>query len=412
MNMAKIANPAIEIDDEDDFFVEQDDLDNEAVYNVNVKVFGVGGGGGNAVSHMAELAIPGVEYYVVNTDVPALRNKDKKLMHRIQIGKKTTKGRGAGGQPEVGAESAREDRETIEQAIDNAQMVFIAAGMGGGTGTGAAPVIASIAREKGILTVGVVTKPFDYERVHKMNLALSGISEMRKFVDTLVIIPNQKLLEINEKNLTMIQAYERVDDVLCHVVHSISEILNKVSYVNIDFADLKRTLENSKDAHIAIGSGKGDGKIEEAFQKIITSPLLETSIKNAKRLLVMVTMSENILIEETNDLMNKISSAAHPDVDVIHGSDYDTSLDDEIIVTVIATDFVEADINLDSFVIHRRPPADSIKDNDEERNDVTSEIPTRAFIDVIKDSNDTKGFGIDSSERGFEDLESIFKRRK
>ncbi|MDR2532200.1 MAG: cell division protein FtsZ [Oscillospiraceae bacterium] len=325
--------------DEDGFAEELDELDNNSVYDVNIKVFGIGGGGCNALEHMAKNGVPGVEYVAVNTDVPALRSKDKNLMRRLQIGRKTTKGRGAGGDPEIAAESAREDREEIEKTLKGASMVFISAGMGGGTGTGAAPVIADIAREMGILTVGIVTKPFDFEREHKMNLALKGIAEMRKYVDALVIIPNQKLLKLNERALNFRQAFAMVDDVLYNVVRSISELLNNTAVMNIDFADLKSTLEEAGDAHIAIGIGTGDSKVDEAVQKIVNSPLLETSIANAGKVLVNVVMSEDTLLYEVDEVMNKITGVAHPDVKVIYGADYNHTLKDEMVVTIIATCF-------------------------------------------------------------------------
>ncbi|MCL2637319.1 MAG: cell division protein FtsZ [Oscillospiraceae bacterium] len=326
--------------DEDGFAEELgDELDTNSVYDVNIKVFGIGGGGCNALEHMAKNGVPGVEYIAVNTDVPALRSKDKTLMKRLQIGKKTTKGRGAGGDPGIAAESAHEDREEIEKVLKGASMVFISAGMGGGTGTGAAPVIADIAREQGILTVGIVTKPFDFEREHKMNLALKGIAEMRKVVDALVIIPNQKLLKLNERALNFRQAFAMVDDVLYNVVRSISELLNNTAVMNIDFADLRSTLENAGDAHIAIGVGTGDNKVDEAVQKIVNSPLLETSIANAGKVLVNVVMSEDTLLYEVDEVMNKITGVAHPDVKVIYGADYSPALKDEMVVTIIATCF-------------------------------------------------------------------------
>jgi cell division protein FtsZ len=260
-------------------------------------------------------------------------------MRRVQIGKKCTKGRGAGGRPEVAAQAANEDRDEIEKILKGATMVFIAVGMGGGTGTGAAPIIAEIAKSLGILTVGVVTKPFAFEREHKMNQALKGIAEMRKHVDALLIVPNQRLLKINEKAINFKAAFEMVDDVLYKAVKSISELVNSTAFINIDFADLKATLENAGDAHIAIGVGSGERKAEEAVQQVVTSPLLETSLNNAGKVLVNVSLSEDTLLTEVDEVMTRITEVAHPDVEVIHGVDYNPELKDTIVVTLIATCF-------------------------------------------------------------------------
>lgn len=384
--------------DEDDFVEELDSLDNDAVYDVNIKVFGIGGGGSNALEHMAKQGVRGVEYVAVNTDVPALRSKDKNLMKRLQIGKKTTKGRGAGGNPSVAAESAREDKDEIEKLLAGASMVFLSAGMGGGTGTGAAPVIAEIAQEMGILTIGIVTKPFDFEREQKMNQALKGISEMRKHVDALVIIPNQRLLKLNERALNFKQAFAMVDDVLYNVVRSISELLNTTALMNIDFADLKSTLEAAGDAHIAIGIGTGDNKVEEAVTKIVNSPLLETSISNAGKVLVNVVMSEDTLLYEVDEVMNKITGVAHPDVQVIYGADYDSSLKDEMIVTIIATCF---DSGMDARELRRE---EALKpDPHEDIINTSTAKPLDQFI--------TQNLGDSYDEDPFRDLDEIFRKR-
>jgi cell division protein FtsZ len=327
-------NNTMELPDEPD---DIDMLDDN--YDVRIKVWGVGGGGGNAVEYMAKNGIGGVDYIAVNTDVPALKNKDKKLMKRLQIGKKRTRGRGAGGNPEVGCESAQEDKQIIEGKLEGTAMAFISAGMGGGTGTGAAPVIAEISKSLGILTIGVVTKPFDFERQQKMNAALKGIAEMRKHVDALIIIPNQKLLSVNEQGMNIKAAFEMVDNVLYKVVKSISELLNNTSYINVDFADLESVLKDSGDAHIAIGTGTGDDKAEEAVQQIINSPLLETSIDNAGKILVHVTMSNDSDLTDMDAVIDKLTAAAHPDVEVISGCELVEDMKDTLIVTVVATSF-------------------------------------------------------------------------
>ncbi|MCL2071451.1 MAG: cell division protein FtsZ [Oscillospiraceae bacterium] len=317
---------------------EIDALDDE-LYNVIIKVIGVGGGGGNALEYMAKNGIDGVEYIAINTDVPALRSKDKRLMRRMQIGKKKTKGRGAGGNPEVGSESALEDKAEIEKMLADTAMVFVSAGMGGGTGTGAAPVIAQIAKEMGILTIGVVTKPFDFERQQKMNTALKGIVEMRKHVDALIVIPNQKLLGINEKGINIKTAFEMVDNVLYKVVKSISAVLNETSYINVDFSDVESTLKDSGVAHIAIGTASGENKVEEAVAQVINSPLLETSIENAGKMLVHITMSGDAILDDVNTVIDNLTQAAHLDVDVITGVELSDELKDTVEVTVVATSF-------------------------------------------------------------------------
>jgi cell division protein FtsZ len=317
---------------------EVDELDVSG-YDVTIKVVGVGGGGGNALEFMAKNMIEGVDYLAVNTDVPALRNKDKTLMRRLQIGKKRTKGRGAGGNPEVGCESALEDRQAIEALLEGTSMVFVSAGMGGGTGTGAAPVISEISKSMGILTIGVVTKPFDFERPTKMNTALKGIVEMRKHVDSLIIIPNQALLAMNEQALNAKSAFEMVDNVLYKVVKSIAEVLNTTGQINVDFADLESILKDSGDAHIAIGVGSGDDKANVAVEAVINSPLLETSINNAGKMLVYILMSPDATLLDVDLICAKLTAAAHLDVEVIMGYDFDVELKDTISVTVVATSF-------------------------------------------------------------------------
>ena len=348
--------------DEDNFEYDLDDLDDKGVYDVKIKVIGVGGGGGNAVEYMAKLyhkeyeeleAMGGdvmsdlrdkIEFIALNTDVAALRNKDKTLMRRIQIGKKCCKGRGAGGRPEVAAEAAKESREEIEKAIEGASIVFIGAGMGGGTGTGAAPVVAEIAQEMNIITVGVVTKPFEYEREYKMNQAIKGIDEMRKHVDSLLIIPNERLLKTNEKMLSFKQAFAMVDDVLYRSVKIISDVVyeSTTGRIGTDFADLCSILSNSGDAHIAIGTGSGENKIQEAVSQVVNSPLLETSINHATKLLVNVTLSADSAISDLRDVISMISDAADPSVEMIQGVSQNEEITDTISIAVIATGFREA----------------------------------------------------------------------
>ena len=313
--------------------------DEEFERDVKIKVVGVGGGGGNAVENMVRNNVEGVDFIIINTDVAALKSKDGNTMERVQIGRKTTKGRGAGGKPPVAAESAKENSDDIAEVLKGASLVFVAAGMGGGTGTGAAPVIAQIAKDMGILTVGVVTKPFDFEREFKMNLALQGIAELRKYVDALIIVPNQRLLSIKEKNISIKAAYAMVDNVLYQAVKGISDLITHDGVINIDFEDVRTTLEGAGDAHMAIGHGSGDTRAEDAVAEVVNSPLLETSIKNAGKLLVNLTMSEDTPLDDVEKVMQLLTQSAAPDVQVIHGVDLDSSLSDEMVITVIATCF-------------------------------------------------------------------------
>lgn len=403
---------AIEIDEEG-FAVESeepefDHLDESAIYNIQIKVFGVGGGGGNAVANMAQKGLRDknakdvtdddvdIEFVVVNTDVAALKDKDKTLMRRVQIGRKCAKGRGAGGRAEVGAEAAREDREEVEKYLKGSSLVFISAGMGGGTGTGAAPVIAEIARDMGILTVGVVTKPFEFEREQKMNQAMKGIDEMRKHVDALVIIPNQRLLQLNEKQLTFQQAFIMVDDVLHRTVKIVSDMVNKTAVINVDFSDLSTIIKDAGDAHIAIGTGTGDKKVEEAVQQVVNSPLLETSIKNAGRLLTYITLSQDALMTDVNDAMQAITKACGADAEIIFGANYGPAdMKDSITISVIATCFKE-----DAQVSAAPSVADEI---------IGSSVGASTGSSFADFLSGTKTLSTDDS--GYSDLEAIFKNR-
>lgn len=404
---------AIEIDEEG-FAVESeepefDHLDESAVYNIEIKVFGVGGGGCNAVENMAKKGLRdkgakdvsdddvNIEFVAVNTDVAALKDKDKTLMRRVQIGRKCAKGRGAGGRPEVGAEAAREDREDVEKYLKGSSLVFISAGMGGGTGTGAAPVIAEIAQEMGILTIGVVTKPFEFEREQKMNQAMKGIDEMRKHVDALVIIPNQRLLQLNEKQLTFHAAFSMVDDVLHRSVKIVSDMINKTAVVNVDFSDLSTIIKNAGDAHIAIGMGSGDKKVDDAVQQVVNSPLLETSIKNAGRLLVYITLSQDALMTDVDDAMHAITKACGADAEIIFGANYGPAdMKDSIAISVIATCFKETAI--------------------EESTPSVAEEIINGSVSATQGNNDFASYlsqtgSLNTSDNGFADLEKIFKSR-
>ena len=310
--------------------------------DVNIKVIGVGGGGGNAVNCMVESDVSNIEYIAINTDAKAL-NKSKATT-RIPIGQKLTKGRGAGNKPEIGAKSAEENRDEIEAHLKGADMIFITAGMGGGTGTGAAPVVAKIAKEMDILTVAVVTKPFLFEREQKMAQAEAGIAELRKYVDSLIVIPNERLLVGYEKQpLTMKQSFSLSDDVLKTGVKSISDLIVEEGYINLDFADVSTIMRGAGYAHMAIGHGSGKEKAREAANAVISSPLLETNISGAKRLLINIAMSEDILSSDVDTATKMITDTAADGVEFIFGTAFKEDMQDEMTITVIAAGFDEDD---------------------------------------------------------------------
>lgn len=331
---------AFEIDKNDDGF----DISDDFQMSTKLMVFGVGGAGGNAVEHMVNSGIVDVEYVIANTDVMALRKKDGSKMARIQIGRKTTQGQGAGNDPARGKASAEENHDQIADKLKGVSMLFIAAGMGGGTGTGAAPVVASIAKELGILTVGVVTKPFHWEGAFKMETAIRGVSEMKKYVDALIVIPNDRLKELKGSKITMKNAFAAVDDILCKAVSGVIRLVQGNGYINVDFADIRMALSSSGIAHMAIGHGKGDDMINEALDEVLNSPLLETSIDGARRCLVNISMPDNDAFgyESCEEITNLIAQRINPSAQFKAGFEFDDSLaDDEISIILIATDFAE-----------------------------------------------------------------------
>jgi len=312
----------------------------EPVAGAKIKVIGVGGGGGNALNGIIAQGIRGnVEYIAVNTDAQALKKFDAE--NTIQIGRKLTKGLGAGAKPEIGESSAQESKDEIAEKIKDADMVFITAGMGGGTGTGAAPVIAEIARELNKLTIGVVTKPFKFEGIKKMDRAEKGIEALKQNVDALIVIPNQNLIDTDMKNLTMAQAYAISDNVLKTDVIAIAEIITRHDEINVDFADVTTILTNAGQAHIAIGHGEGKDKVQDILNQVVTSRLLETSIAGARRLIVNVTMSPDLTVLDMAELTEAISNAADDGADIIFGNGTDENAKDTMDVTVIAADFTD-----------------------------------------------------------------------
>ena len=308
---------------------------------VTIKVIGVGGGGNNVVNRMVKSGMKGVDFIAVNTDKQALTMSS--ATYKIQIGEKLTGGQAAGSDPGVGPKSAEESRSQISKALEDADMVFITAGMGGGTGTGAAPIVADIAKEMGILTVGVVTKPFKFEGRRRMMQAEKGIEELRTRVDSLVIIPNERLKYATDQKITFANAFEIADDVLRQAVQSISDLISNTGFINLDFADVTAVMQNAGMAHMGVGRAAGKNKAEEAAKMAISSPLLETSINGAKGVLVNVTGSMDIGLEEVETAANLVQEAAHEEANIIFGAAFDDTLDDEIRVTVIATGFEEAE---------------------------------------------------------------------
>lgn len=326
--------------------------------DVNIKVIGVGGGGGNAVNCMVDSGVNNIEYIAINTDAKAL-NKSKATT-RIPIGAKLTKGRGAGNKPEIGQRSAEENRDEIETHLKGADMIFITAGMGGGTGTGAAPVVAKIAKEMDILTVAVVTKPFLFEREQKMAQAERGIAELRKYVDSLIVIPNERLLVGLDKPLTMMQSFALSDDVLKTGVKSISDLIVEEGYINLDFADVSTIMKDAGYAHMAIGHGTGKDKARDAANAVISSPLLETSISGAKRLLINIAMSEDILSADVDAATKMITDTAAEGVEFIFGTAFKEDMQDEMTITVIAAGFDDIDAPADTTIEESNPEEDII----------------------------------------------------
>ena len=308
-------------------------MSNEAESSAKIIVIGVGGAGNNAVNRMVEEAIGGVEFVGVNTDKQALTLCKAPTV--LQIGEKITKGLGAGAQPEVGQKAAEESIEEVKQLIEGADMVFVTCGMGGGTGTGAAPVIAAAAKEMGILTVGVVTKPFRFEAKTRMNNALSGIENLKKAVDTLIVIPNDKLLEIVDRRTTMPEALRKADEVLQQAVQGITDLINLPALINLDFADVQTVMTDKGIAHIGIGQGKGDDKALEAVKQAVASPLLETTIAGASH--VIINISGDITLMDASDAAEYVQDLAGEDANIIFGAMYDDSKSDEATITVIAT---------------------------------------------------------------------------
>ncbi len=352
---------------------------------VSIKVVGVGGGGNNVVNRMVRSGTKGVDFIAINTDKQALNASS--ATYKIQIGEKLTHGKGAGSNPEVGKKSAEESRNQIAKALEDTDMVFVTAGMGGGTGTGGAPVVAEIAREQGILTVGVVTKPFGFEGPRRMRAAEAGIEELRDKVDSLVIIPNERLKLATDQKITFANAFEIADDVLRQAVQSISDLIRDTGFINLDFADVSAIMKDAGLAHMGVGRAAGKGKAEEAARMAISSPLLETSINGARGVLINVTGSMDIGLEEVEQAATLVQEAVHPDALTIFGATFDETLDDEIRVTVIATGFTEG-------------------------NKIEETAPVEETAEAAGEAEPVQNEEKSEEDKSFEDILSIFSRGK
>ncbi len=328
-----------------------------------IKVIGVGGGGCNAVNRMIESGVRGVEFIVANTDLQVLNASKAEI--KLQIGATVTDGLGAGANPEVGREAAMESRGEIENALKGADMVFVTCGLGGGTGTGAGPIIAEIAQSLGALTVGIVTKPFRFEGKKRTEQALVGLEELRKHVDTLIVIPNDRLREIIDKSTPMLDAFREVDNVLLRGVRSISDLIAVSGLVNLDFADVKTVMEKKGDALIGIGVGVGENRAIEAAKQAVSSPLLETSIEGATNAIINITGGNSLGLFEAEDAAETVRLAANTDINIIFGAVINENLNDEVIVTVIATGFDNEEID-----INEQLPRSELKEEDEYENEL------------------------------------------
>ena len=337
-------------------------------------VIGVGGGGNNAVNRMIESGLKGVEFIVANTDLQVLDKS--KASKKIQIGKELTSGLGAGSNPQIGKEAALESKAEIEEALEGADMVFVTCGMGGGTGTGAAPVIANIAQDMGALTVGIVTKPFSFEGKKRMNQAIQGLDELKAHVDTLIVIPNDRLREIIDKTTPLVESFKEVDNVLRRGVQSISDLIAVAGLINLDFADVKAVMENRGNALIGIGIGVGEGRATEAAKQAVSSPLLETSIDGATDAIINVTGGTNLTLFEVEEAAEVVRQSANTDINTIFGAVINENLKDEIIVTVIATGFEDKSEPLYHSYVNDNMLG--LEDNDDD-NDVPDFLRKRNF---------------------------------
>lgn len=399
------------------------ELDNNFDNVVQIKVIGVGGGGGNAIDRMVSSGVKCVEFVSVNTDRQALLRSQ--ATQKIQIGEKITHGKGAGSKPEVGTKSADESRDAIAAAIRGSDMVFITAGMGGGTGTGAAPIVAEIAREQGILTVGIVTKPFEFEGKRRMLQAEEGICKLREHVDSLVVIPNERLKYVSEQRITLANAFSVADDVLRQGVQSISDLILSPGLVNLDFADVTAVMRDAGYAHMGVGRASGKDKAEAAANMAICSPLLETTIDGAKGVIINITSSPDIGLDEIETASAMITAQTDEKANIIWGAAFDESMDDEMSVTVIATGFSTPESYMP--IIQDKP--DQVSESNNRYHKVTSptannneEAPIFSSASTTQQKNNNNNINEtvasadnnqnqEDDEDNFYDIMSIFNRK-
>ncbi|MBR2805318.1 MAG: cell division protein FtsZ [Oscillospiraceae bacterium] len=343
----------------------------ESQLQTNIKVVGIGGGGGNAINRMILSGMKGVDFIAMNTDSQIL--KFSKATYKLQLGGKITKGQGAGGDPERGRRAVEESHDDIAAALKGTDMVFITAGMGGGTGTGGAPYVAEIAKDLGILTVGVVTKPFNFEGRRRMKVAEAGIAELKEHVDALIVIPNERLKQISEEKITLANAFEQADNVLRQGVQSISDLINVPGVLNLDFADVTSVMSNAGYAHMGLGRASGEGAAEKAAKAAIESPLLETSIDDARGVIINFTTSKDVSLEDVDLAASMITAAANDDANIIWGISYDDNMKDEMMITVIATGFEKTDderimpVQKKTVQVEEKPAASSDRYDDSSR---------------------------------------------
>jgi len=391
--------------------------DNNCESGVVIRVIGVGGGGNNAVNRMIAANIRGVEFVTVNTDRQALRKSEAPV--QMVIGEKITKGFGAGANPEVGARAAEESIDEIKKMLAGADMVFVTAGMGGGTGTGAAPIVARLAHEMGILTIGIVTKPFSFEGKRRMEQAEQGIKELRQYVDSLVVIPNEKLKQVSDTRITLGNAFEIADDVLRRGVQSISELINVPGFINLDFADVTSVMKNAGYAHMGVGGATGSDKAELAARAAISSPLLETSIHGARGILISITASHDVGLEEVDLASSMISREAHPDANVIWGLAFDEALDDEMRITIIATGFENQEQAVAAPVVEAvtEPVVEAPVASAQPAIPAQPAAPAQPAVPVVEPvashapKYDSEGEDSSISEDDFDNIMSIFRNR-
>lgn len=385
------------------------ELENDFDNIVQIKVVGVGGGGGNALDRMVEAGVKCVEFISVNTDHQALIRS--KATQKIQIGEKITHGKGAGSKPEIGQKAAEESREEIAAALKGTDMVFITAGMGGGTGTGAAPIVAEIAREMGILTIGIVTKPFAFEGRRRMEQAENGISALREHVDSLVVIPNERLKYASEQRITLINAFAVADDVLRQGVQSISDLILVPGLVNLDFADVTTVMKDAGYAHMGVGRSSGKEKAENAANMAISSPLLETAINGATGVIINITSSPDVGLDEIETASMMISEQADSEADIIWGAAFDEEMEDEISVTVIATGFDTRDKDVPVLPPAHKSYHSKRDTSKEELYDLKSNRNKEKEYGMKKFPEVSKVEEVEEEDDAFYDIMSIFNRK-